>query len=274
MLVLRKLSLWELLTIALMSSRDDDDEYWDVITELRKRASRKLYKIARCFCQSNDPQKKLVGMDILAQFGWHGHYPFHKKRLRLLLHMIKDETDPAMLHNLAISLGHFYDGRANPALIKLKNHPDAKVRYGVAFGLYPRQGDLKTIDALIELSTDSDTHTRDWATFELGTQCDLDTEVISEALFARLSDSDDDVRGEAIAGLAKRKDERVFEALLAELETQPDWRLLLEAAEALADARLLPALYNIRERWEGEKDWIYSHLEDAIAACEGKQAED
>lgn len=72
---------------------------------------------------------------------------------------------------------------------------------------------------------------RDWATFGLGQQCDLDTHEIREALVARLNDPDDDTRDEAIMGLARRKDARAIPAIERELRASEFGSLVLEAAE-------------------------------------------
>jgi hypothetical protein len=69
-------------------------------------------------------------------------------------------------------------------------------------------------------------------------------------LFARLFDADDMVRGEALVGLALRKDERVIEPLIQELKRYPADKigsLLIEAAEESANTRLLPTLRRLKE---------------------------
>ncbi len=76
-----------------------------------------------------------------------------------------------------------------------------------------------TIESLMILSQDTEALVRDWTTFALGTQIDLDTEQIRIALVNRLDDPDDDTRGEALVGLATRKDERVIAALKTELSS-------------------------------------------------------
>jgi HEAT repeat protein len=278
---LRKLSAKELFAVALRTPLDDPDsnDSWDAVHELRTRATPKIYSKARKLCNSRKPNKRQVGNDILAQFGRLGTKPYRKQRLRLLLKMIENETNPVLLRSLAISLGHFYSARANPALLKLKNHSDAEVRYAVAFGLYTYDDKHPdAIAALIELSADSNSYVRDWATFRLGSQ-DFDTSAIRAALYARLHDPDDNTRGEAIKALAQRRDPRVLEPLLVELQHFPDmWGHPLEAAKALADARLLPALRSLHAecQWRGlkKKSQIYKALLQAILACEaGAQVE-
>ncbi|OYV95779.1 MAG: hypothetical protein B7Z73_01935 [Planctomycetia bacterium 21-64-5] len=89
------------------------------------------------------------------------------------------------------------------------------------------------IECLIRLSRDSDSDVRDWATFGLGSQCDLDTPQIRDALAARLDDTDDDTRHEAIVGLARRQDRRAIAAVGRELSSDCVSSLVLEAADLL-----------------------------------------
>lgn len=58
----------------------------------------------------------------------------------------------------------------------------------------------------MELTQDTDEDVRDWATFGLGVFGQLDSPEIREALVTRLSDTNADVRAEALAGLAARKE--------------------------------------------------------------------
>ena len=127
---LSKKSVKALFALALKTPPDDDNshESWDAIHELRTSGKRKVFRQAWKLCHSKKMNKRQVGVIILAQFGRSEDRLFRKKRLRLLLKMIKAETDPVMLRTLAISLGHLRDAQANPALLKLKNHADLEVR--------------------------------------------------------------------------------------------------------------------------------------------------
>jgi HEAT repeat protein len=66
---------------------------------------------------------------------------------------------------------------------------------------------------------DVDDEVRDWATFELGTQCDVDTPEIRAALRKRLSDGYEEARNEAIWGVARRNDGQGLGLLLARLDS-------------------------------------------------------
>jgi len=97
-----------------------------------------------------------------------------------------------------------------------------------------------------------------------------DAEEIRSALVARLIDSDDDTRAEAITGLASRKDKRALEPLKRELATV-DFEMdcsramnFVGAAGKLGDSELHPLLVKLRGVVP-EDDKPY--LERAIEAC-------
>jgi hypothetical protein len=98
-------------------------------------------------------------------------------------------------------------------------------------------------------------------------QIDSDTPEIRAALRARLHDSDGDTAGEAMVGLARRKDVQVVTPLLEVLQAGNVGSLPLEAAAALGDSVLLPALRQIQAHWSENQEWPYQLLEEAIAAC-------
>jgi hypothetical protein len=72
--------------------------------------------------------------------------------------------------------------------------------------------------------------------------------------------------GEALVGLARRKDERVIEFLLKELTSSCVGYLVLEAAEEIGDFRLYTALVDLRKWLTNDRDL----LESAIASCQKK----
>jgi HEAT repeat protein len=130
----------------------------------------------------------------------------------------------------------------------------------------------RALDALITLTSDENSDVRDWATFGLGAQLDVDDEHIREALLARLDDPDGDTAGEAIFGLAARNDPRVIEEISHRLG-QPDvGNLIVEVAAKMGDSRFLPFLRTLKgqgwDRTDPRGDW----LDKAITAClEGPQ---
>jgi HEAT repeat protein len=111
----------------------------------------------------------------------------------------------------------------------------------VAYTLGGRNDPI-SVDTLIALSTDRDVDTRNWATFALGALSEDDSPAVRGALAARLSDVDDEVRGEAMAGLAKRLDGRAVEPVLRDLSRTNVMPLAIEAALAMPRAEFLPHL--------------------------------
>lgn len=81
-------------------------------------------------------------------------------------------------------------------------------------------GQAAAIDTLIELMEDINEDVRDWATFALGSQCDVDFVEVREALRKRLDDPFEDARSEAVWGLARRKDPLGLQILLERLESE------------------------------------------------------
>ena len=166
--------------------------------------------------------------------------PFKEKSLPILLKASKINDDIDALQSITMALGRMNDEKAIQRILDLKVHSHKDIRLAVAHGLLTID-DNDAIKALIELSADSDEDVRNWATFGLGSQIETDTEEIRNALFARVDEKGsevcDEIRGEALVGLALRKDERVINPLLKELSSESVGMLAVEAAseEAMKD---------------------------------------
>src|SRR5262249_35911230 len=150
------------------------------------------------------------------------------------------DADPRVVTAALYALAHLQRGGPSE-LAALTSHASADVRAALAYAL-GRRGDPVSLATLITLSRDEDKDTRDWATFGLGSLCDVATPQIRDALAARLGDSDEEVRGEAMLGLAKRRDERAVAAILRELSNDDVLTLAVEAAAAWPRAEFLPDL--------------------------------
>jgi hypothetical protein len=192
----------------------------------------------------------------------------------LLEEMGEREGHPDVLAAIAAAYGHLGEPWGLSWLLRMRRHPDAGVRDGVASALAGRENPLAT-EALIELSADPDPAIRDWATFALGTLAAQDSPALRDALVARLDDLDPEARIEAVHGLALRGDLRAIEPALALLARgRPGGSLwtqhaLVEAAIRLAalsgDTRFAPYLPALDEGWRGTI--LERELERALTRC-------
>ncbi len=251
--------------VKIAISRFETKKAWDAIYILRLRATREVFEAAKRLCSSPIAKGREVGVNVLAQIGG-GKPVFLQQSVSLLIERLRDSS-PHVVNAAAVGLGHRHDPRAIPHLIALKGHPNSRVRLGVAFGL-ARQEVPRAIQVLIELSRDKDRDVRDYATFGLGELMDRNTKAIRNALFARLKEKDAEIRGQALIGLAKRKDPRVLKPLQKELMRRFRGTWSLEAAELACNPNFYPLLVKIRRHWEFPDEHRFTTcLNEAIAAC-------
>jgi HEAT repeat protein len=238
-------STQELIELALTEENED------AVSILHFRGNQEVFAAASKLCDSQNPQERALGADILGQLGIPNR-TFPDESLAILLRMLECDQNTDVLNSIAVALGHLHDTRAISSLVRLKNHSCSSVRYGIVFGLLGYEDEL-AINALIELSSDRDDEVRNWATFGLGSQIETDTTAIREALYQRFLNEDTDenyeIYGEALVGLAKRKDSRILNRLIEELSSDYVGVLAIEAAEQMADSRLYSALMLLKQWW-------------------------
>jgi len=185
--------------------------------------------------------------------------------------MLGQVSEPAELEAVIDALGLAWCEEASLAVIPFANHPEASVRLASVQALPGGVESAEAVDlvvaALLPRCSDDDDDVRDWATFGIGVQLDRDTPEIRSVLKERVSDPNEDVRLEAICGLAKRRDSVAVPLVLEIL--QEDWVPwpFIEAARDLADPRLVDALEELLTRWDGNLD----DLREALAACKGER---
>ena len=256
----------ELICLALDHKADDyDDVGWNAVVTLHYRATREVLETAKKLLMSQIPKERALGADVLGQLGVPDR-AFPEESVTALLENLKDERDPDVLNSVGVALGHHNDSRAIEPLCELKNHPDDRARFGVVIGLLTCEDDL-AIKTMMELSRDQDRDVRNWATFGLGSQINTDRPEIRQALLERLNEEEDsEVRGEALVGLARRKDQRALEPLIKELSSDLVGSLAVEAAIEFATPQLEGTLLELAKRWKSDQEL----LRQAIQACSPK----
>ena len=223
---------------ALADNSADDDARWAAVVALRRRPERAVFDRAMDWCASTEPSRRCLGADVLSQLGA-PNCLYAADSTPVLLHLLQDGNEDVLVAAL-YALGHLRVGAATD-LAAFARHSSAHVREAVAHALGGRD-DPAALDALTLLTSDANTDVRNWATFSLGSLCRGDTPEVREALAARLADEDGEVRGEALVGLARRRDPRAVAAITAELQATDVSSFALEAAETMASSEFIDLL--------------------------------
>jgi HEAT repeat protein len=127
------------------------------------------------------------------------------ERLRLLFAMLDGERDSGVVQSIIAGLYSLQDPRADKLAARFAAHSNPDFRHAVVLALGTNT-DHAAIGLLICLSADATPLVRNWATFALRRQLDVDTAEVRDALAARLDDSDEETRAETLLGLAIRRD--------------------------------------------------------------------
>jgi HEAT repeat protein len=254
---------------AALNAGEDSDLYWDSVRELQRRGTQTVFDIASELCGLEDPSRRRLGLNILAQLGYERGRPFLEGSLPIALNLAVD-SELRVRRSALSALGHLGDARALKVLLRMVADPDAGIRLEVAQAMPSVLGDPplpEAVAALTTLMADADGQVRDWATFGLGSLLDVDSEPIRQALQTRLDDRSGDTAGEALVGLARRRDPQVLTRVRAVLDGDDVGNLTVEAAGELADRSLLPSLERLKASGWADRDprgWL---LEEALAAC-------
>ncbi len=238
-----------------------DELAWQAVVELHFRGTEDVLQYAQRLSMSPSNRERRLGADILGQLGVPDR-TFPAQCIDILCRMLSAEEDAEVLASVLIALSFQNCADAISLVIRFSDHSDPAVRYAVVQALASAECP-EAITSLVRLSRDTDDDIRDWATFTLGTLFEADTPQIRDALFDRIADRHDDTRGEALLGLARRKDPGVIDALKAELGSDSVGVLAVEAAEALASMELRQHLLNLQQWWNVDPQL----LARAISAC-------
>ncbi len=143
--------------------------------------------------------------------------------------------------------------------------PDDEPEEGATSALHAELSEAN-LQKLICFTRDEVLSNRDWATFLLA-QREIDTPLVRHALLRASGDVEDNVRHEALWGLARRDPGLALPLVREALEGSAVSVPLMEAAALCADRSLVLGL----REWAGASglsDAIMSYLRDALAACE------
>ena len=256
------------------------DQYWDIVAELNTRATTEMVEAAQSMFESANWHKRVMAVHILGEMtlrnpskNCYQSYAVEQTH-EILCRALRDQCLQVVIAALR-GLGYRPAPEAVTAIMQYADHPDAQVRKAVAvsLGSYAQN---QCLDVLLRLAADANDDVRDWATFSLNLICQngIDTPAVRERLWVNMYDTYGEVRGEAILGLAMRKDPGVTDFLLNKTDVSYYGFCELEAAETLADPRLYPVLEKFWNQCSTDNDtdiaWL-SALRDAMQACQPKE---
>ena len=119
-----------------------------------------------------------------------------------LLFRAQEEQDPQVLEAILVALGHLGSPKPFQLFLRYATHESEDVRRAVAAFITevaPERSDPRLVDALVGLASDTDPDVRNWATFELGSQIDASSDSVTKVLWARATDAEAEIRGEALS---------------------------------------------------------------------------
>ncbi len=239
--------------------------YWQYVSELRKRKTDEIFDISCSLIRSNKTKERVIGADILSQFGFPRRYK--KEIIKLFFNLLQFETEIEVLFSILYGISHNNENLTKKQvkfLSTFKNHKSVKVRFSLVSSLSTIENDL-AIKTLIELSNDKDSDIRNWSTFGIGSLIDIDNINIRNALWNRVLDKDETTKFEAISGLALRKDNRIKEVLITELKNiDNNGGLILESIEQLGDKSFISNLekqIQLNKKFKKvNEDWLIETL--------------
>jgi HEAT repeat protein len=262
----------QIITLALSKDPDADaesEEYWLTIGLLQHRFPEILPRVGdllRC----EDQKSREAAAYILGQSRCSAKWDA-RQCAGLLAAAASHEKAPRPLAAMLHAMGHLHDESVIPTSVAFRQHEDSEVRLAVTHTLSQFENP-EAIQALIELSADSNYDVRNWATFNLGSMIDTDTPAIRDALAARLHETECEALGEAIVGLARRGDVRLLPPLMDLFDTLDrddlrSWIIMMEVIDELAERTVakseqvwLPALRRAEQIGFGDREELRKAL--------------
>mgnify|MGYP005992427999 CR=1 FL=1 len=217
--------------------------YWNNISELRKRATEEIYDQAYELAKSQNDKNKIIGIDVLAQLGFEPRI-WQQKTVALYFKLLENGQNDDVLFSLLFGISHNNENLTEKQVVKLtelKNSKNKDIRYSLVHALSTIENP-KAIETLIELSEDTFSSIRNWATFGIGTLIAKNDDQILNALWKRTKDKHQETKLEAIVALANRNEIEVKAQIIAELKNGEYGTLLFDAINTLKDKDFIPYL--------------------------------
>lgn len=269
----------DLVELALADQLEDSP----ALLVLQRSTSREVLAKAIDLCESSIAKERALGVLVLMREPGRA---YREEAAQTVARLAAIESEDTVIEALAYALCHLDVDSRLPFLQRAAGSTNPATRAAAAYSL-GALSDESAIECKIALSKDPDDEVRNWATFGLYLALEGDQykrQDIRDALYERVTDPHEETRYEAITGLARCKDSRVIEPLIAALACDDVWMSAIESAKEMADPALYPALIALKASWSGtdEEDeldqeiasWSCTDEEDeldqAIASCSPK----
>ncbi|WP_147469262.1 HEAT repeat domain-containing protein [Corallococcus sp. AB045] len=255
----------EALVATALQGVPESSEAWEAIRALHRRGGEAVFDAASALLRSRLPRERARGADILAQLEQPSDV--RSRAADRMLPLLNEEQDAQVLPALIACLGHLEDARVPSAITSFRDHPSAQVRGAVLLSLLKSPGE-DPLSVLLAFADDVDEGVRGLAMAHLRTlPPEVDTPALRDSLVRRMDDGSPVLRAEAVLLLAQRKDPRTLEPLRKVLRRSRVRQEFVEAAGALGDPSLLPALRALEGQRQDERPFTRA-LAQALAALE------
>lgn len=242
--------LVELAVTRATTSGPDDDAYREPIRFLHRRDPKEVFALVAPLATDPDTRLRSLVPEVLRFLGGRPQ-PLLTETVALFRKMLATEKSADVIASIGAAFVDLRDAAGAELMEPYAAHADHGVREVVAHALLTRP-DERSIALWIAMTSDSSAEVRNAATFALGSEIAMDTEAIRTALARRLTDSADEVRVEAILGLALRGDARALPKLKAGLASDDLWPHYVDAAFHLASPDLCDVLHELEDTADEE----------------------
>lgn len=221
----------------------------------------------------SEPWERLSAVRLLRDIAIAQEYVSVEPMIRLLVQSASREDSPEVLTEIIGTIGTVASPLGLSVLTANVFAESSSVREAVAANLpflVDETNAVQIEEALVTLMSDESASVRDWATLGVGSQALLTdmAEYFMSSLRARTAliqraelDTDPEVRGEALLGLARRSDPEAVRLVGAELQGYSVSRNVLEAAILLSDPRLERSLQVLNSWWTDDPKLLKKAIE-------------
>ena len=150
-------SIEELFAQTLVGDYEWDQEPRRAVLELQRLGSREVFDYAAAWIRSDDPLRRVRGLDVMAQLGKTIGNPYHsfpEEAFEVVAQALEGECEADPLESAISALGQIGDERAIPLIAAFHRDPNDCIRLRAAIALGRFADTAPAIEALLTLMED------------------------------------------------------------------------------------------------------------------------